>query len=346
MAEPPRQSKKTSFISDKASLGIPSRKELGTIIPNFHSVPTMKDEIEERNFSRTPSSVSNPNGMQEEKYSPSRIDIDPCDIEDNDNVQCVTQYVKDIFRFLKENEDKFTAKFGGMIKVQNEVNEKMRAILIDWLVDVHGKFKLLSETLFLAVNIIDRFIEKVLIPRARLQLVGITALFIAAKYEEIYPPELKDFVYVTDKAYTKADLLEMEGKIIAALQFNFVTTSPNRFLERYARVAKLDQKFYFFARYLLEICLLDYRMLRYVPSQIGCAVVFLANKLSGANERNEGVLRNSGYPDTVIKPIVHEMILLLQTNEKSTLQAIRRKYSTPKNFEVSKIRINVVEKKM
>ena len=86
---------------------------------------------------------------------------------------------------------------------QKDVNEKMRAILIDWLVDVHSKFKLVNETMFLTVNLIDRYLGEVQVTRQKLQLVGVTAMFIATKYEEIYPPDLRDFVYVTDKAYTK-----------------------------------------------------------------------------------------------------------------------------------------------
>ena len=86
---------------------------------------------------------------------------------------------------------------------QKDINEKMRAILIDWLIDVHLKFKLVNETMFLTVNLIDRYLEKSQVSRQKLQLVGVTAMFIATKYEEIYPPDLRDFVYVTDKAYTK-----------------------------------------------------------------------------------------------------------------------------------------------
>ena len=83
----------------------------------------------------------------------------------------------------------------------------MRAILVDWLIDVHQKFKLLSETLFLAVNIIDRFLSIRLINRNKLQLIGVTAAMIATKYEEIYPPTVKDWVYITDNAYKKEEIL-------------------------------------------------------------------------------------------------------------------------------------------
>ena len=103
---------------------------------------------------------------------------------------------------------------------QEDINEKMRAILIDWLVEVHLKFKLVPESLYLTVNLIDRFLEKEQVNRQRLQLVGVTAMLIACKYEEIYPPIVKDFVYITDNAYTKEEILEMERKMLQTLDFN------------------------------------------------------------------------------------------------------------------------------
>ena len=86
---------------------------------------------------------------------------------------------------------------------QSEINDKMRAILVDWLIEVHLKFKLFPETLFITISVIDKFLEQVPVSKSKLQLVGVAALFIASKYEEIYPPELKDFIYITDRAYTK-----------------------------------------------------------------------------------------------------------------------------------------------
>ena len=106
---------------------------------------------------------------------------------------------------------------------QTDVNEKMRAILIDWLVEVHLKFKLMVETLYLTVNLIDRFLEKEQITRNKLQLVGVTAMFIASKYEEIYAPECRDFVYISDKAYTRDEILRMEGLMLSCLLY----TSPS-----------------------------------------------------------------------------------------------------------------------
>jgi cyclin B len=109
----------------------------------------------------------------------------------------------------------------------------MRAILIDWLVDVHCKFKLREETLYLTVSLIDRYLTIASVTRMRLQLVGVAALFIACKYEEIYPPALKDFVYITDNAYVKNDVLEMEGLILQALNFNICNPTPYTFFQKY-----------------------------------------------------------------------------------------------------------------
>ena len=107
----------------------------------------------------------------------------------------------------------------GYMKRQPDVNEKMRAILVDWLVEVHLKFKLVPETLYLTVNLIDRYLAQVTVMREKLQLIGVTAMLIASKYEEIYAPEVQDFVYITDRAYSKSEILECEFSMLSALDF-------------------------------------------------------------------------------------------------------------------------------
>ena len=100
---------------------------------------------------------------------------------------------------------------------QPYINERMRTILVDWLVEVHLKFKMVPETLYLTVHIIDRFLEDNRVRRSKLQLVGVAALLVASKYEEIYPPELRDLVYITDRAYNKQEILEVMWTSISAL---------------------------------------------------------------------------------------------------------------------------------
>lgn len=132
------------------------------------------------------------------------------------------------------------------VQLQNKhdpINEKMRYILVDWLLKVHEKFKLLPETLYLTINIIDRYLSKEVISRKILQLVGVTALHIAWKYEEIYPPEANDFVYITDNAYTKPEMLETEFKILKALDFELTFISSYRHLERLVAMTKNENLF-------------------------------------------------------------------------------------------------------
>lgn len=139
---------------------------------------------------------------------------------------------------MGKQEKVFTAQYGFMTTKQTDINEKMRAILVDWLIEVHYKFKLMPETMFLTINLIDRYLERFDVLRTRLQLVGVTAMLIACKYEEIYAPEVRDFVYITDKAYTREEILQMEFSMLSTLDFNITSPSSFRFLERYAKIAQ------------------------------------------------------------------------------------------------------------
>jgi hypothetical protein len=159
---------------------------------------------------------------------------------------------------------------------QLDINEKMRAILVDWIIEVHLKFKLLPETLFLTISLIDRYLERVQVKRNYLQLVGVTSMLVASKYEEIYAPEVKDFVYITDKAYTNEEIFEMEHSILSTLEFNVMIPSSYRFLERFTKIADATPKMVNLARYLIELPLIEQRMLKYSPSNLAASSVYLA----------------------------------------------------------------------
>ena len=165
------------------------------------------------------------------------------------------------------------------MKRQSDINEKMRAILVDWLIEVHLKFKLVSETLYLTVNMIDRYLEKEFVERSNLQLIGVTAMLIASKYEEIYAPEVKDFVYITDKAYSKDQILQLEQKMLNVLCFNITTPSSFRFLERYFKISESQEKVFSLSQYLLELGLNEYKLLKHSQSMMASAALFLAMKV-------------------------------------------------------------------
>ena len=156
----------------------------------------------------------------------------------------VQEYANDIFNYLYKVENskpEFFCKNPEYMLSQGDISFKMRQILVDWLVDVHFKFKMIPETLFVCINLIDRYLEKEQVDRNKLQLVGITALFIAGKYEEIYPPHIKEFSDVTDKTYSKYEILQMESNILLALQFNLTFPTSYRFLQRYFMILKVEE---------------------------------------------------------------------------------------------------------
>merc|ERR1719412_1442150 len=151
---------------------------------------------------------------------------------------------------------------------QTDINGKMRAILIDWLVEVHMKLRMRSETLFLTVNIIDRYLSVRPVLRKKLQLLGVVAMFIAAKYEEIDPPRVHEFAYLTDHTYSKKEIVTMECNVLAALEYQIAVPTVVHFLDRLQRVNGCDAVHKSLAQYALELSLLDLRSLRHPPSML------------------------------------------------------------------------------
>jgi transcription initiation factor TFIIIB Brf1 subunit/transcription initiation factor TFIIB len=215
------------------------------------------------------------------------------------------------------------------MKTQSDINEKMRGILIDWLIEVHLKFKLLPETLYLTISTIDRYLSVADVHRSKLQLVGVTSMLIACKYEEIYPPEVRDFVYITDKAYTAEEVLEMEVSILNALEFNFTVPSILKFIDRYIKVLELDAKTYMTAKYLSELSLLDVKYLKSLPSRLAAAAVYLSvkiNKNADANW-NQDLCELSRLQEKDIRETAKILCSILKSygSDKTSLQAVRKK---------------------
>lgn len=166
-----------------------------------------------------------------------------------------------------------------MDQVQKELKWKMRVILVDWLIEVHNKFRLTPETLFLTVNIIDRFLSLRTVSLPKLQLVGITSMFIASKYEEITHPSMSNFNYVADGGYTEEEIMKAERYVLQVLNFSLQYPNPMNFLRRNSKAENYDVQTRTLAKYLMEITLLDNRFLNYVPSEIAAASLYLSRKM-------------------------------------------------------------------
>ena len=252
------------------------------------------------------------------------------------DVQNADEYFDDICHELFSNEDKYLVDPKYMSN-QSDINHRMRAILIDWLIDVHLKYKLVPQTMYIAVNLIDRYLEKNETNRAKLQLVGVTAMFIACKYEEIYPPDLKDFVYITDGAYVKQDVLDMEYKMLKSLEFNITFPTQWSIFEIYKKKLDLDDKTFKLAWFLMELCLIDYKILKFKMSYIAASAILIAYKTLGIYRSDFSSI--IGIEENQLEECCKEIYNFYVYNSTHNLQAIRKKFALTRFNEVSKIKL-------
>lgn len=197
------------------------------------------------------------------------------DNEDLDDPLMVAEYVQEIFEYYKTLE-LATMPNPDYMDHQEDLEWKMRGILIDWLIEVHTRFRLLPETLFLAVNIIDRFLSQKVVPLDKLQLVGVTAMFIASKYEEVLSPHVGNFVHVADDGFTVDEVLSAERYTLQTLKYDLSYPNPMNFLRRISKADNYDIQTRTIGKYLMEMSLVDHRFMKYRQSHIAAASMYVA----------------------------------------------------------------------
>lgn len=304
------------------------------------------DESKQNQIAKKPSiKVTTQENIAESK---DEMDVDeraymqrPCDDidgRDSDNPLLVTNYVNEMYDHFGSLENEYKVNPSYMSK-QEFVNEKMRTILADWLVEVHLKFKMVPESLYMTISIIDRFLEVKQVRRSKLQLVGVAALLIAAKYEEIYPPELRDLVYITDRAYNKQEILEMENDIIKTLDYYFTVPTIHTFLCRYLKAAHADRTMVQLACYLTERSLQEYTMLRFLPSTIAATAVYLSRKTLNRHPWSPTLMKYTNLDESDFAPCVAQFKAAL-SDTSNQQQAVFRKYSSSKFGGVAKLTLS------
>jgi G2/mitotic-specific cyclin 1/2 len=252
-------------------------EESENVPPVHHNVTTsvsVEAEIVKSNSVKLETIKSQVNIYEEEEPVHDE-EVPDLDKEDADDPLMVSEYVVEIFEYLKQLEITTMANPDYMDN-QTELEWKMRGILVDWLLEVHTRFRLLPETLFLAVNIIDRFLSAKVVQLDRLQLVGVTAMFIASKYEEVLSPHVQNFRHVADDGFTEEEILSAERFVLAALNYDLSYPNPMNFLRRISKADNYDIQTRTLGKYLLEIGCLDHRFLAYPPSQVAAAAMYLA----------------------------------------------------------------------
>ena len=159
---------------------------------------------------------------------------------------------------------------------QAELTWSMRTILMEWLIEVHSKFRLLPETLLIAVNLVDRFLTLRVVSLAKLQLVGLTAMFIAAKYEEVICPSIQHFIHMTDESFEMEEMLRAERYMLSTLQFDLSYPNPLHFLRRISKADDYDMQTRTVAKFLIEIVLVEQRLIGVESSRLAAAAIWLA----------------------------------------------------------------------
>ncbi|XP_040363950.1 cyclin-A1-4 isoform X3 [Rosa chinensis] len=271
------------------------------------------------------------------------------DIDNNltDPQFCAT-IASDIYKYLLESEFlgfqvNRRPSVDFMETVQKDINSGMRAILIDWLVEVAEEFRLVPETLFLTVNYVDRYLSGNVMKRQRLQLLGVACMMIAAKYEEIHVPEVEEFCYITDNTYFKDEVLKMESDVLNHLKFEMTAPTAMCFLRRFCSVAEMTSEvppllFQYLAHYIGELSLLEYSMLGYAPSLIAASATFLAKYILSPSQKpwNSTLRHYTTYQASDLCDCVKVLHHLCCNGSGSNLAAVREKYCQHKYKFVAK----------
>ncbi|KAJ5570161.1 G2/mitotic-specific cyclin [Penicillium hispanicum] len=254
------------------------------------------------------------------------------DVEDLDDPLMAAEYVVEIFDYLQELE-MLTLPNPQYIEHQPDLEWKMRGILVDWLIEVHTRFRLLPETLFLAVNIIDRFLSAEVVALDRLQLVGVTAMFIASKYEEVLSPHVANFSHVADETFSDKEILDAERHVLATLEYNMSFPNPMNFLRRISKADNYDIHTRTLGKYLMEISLLDHRFMGFPQSQIAAAAMYLARLILGHGPWDATLAHYAGYTEQDIDPVFRLMIDYL--HRPVSHEAFFKKYASKKFLKAS-----------
>jgi len=266
-------------------------------------------------------------------------EVEDIDINDSSDPQYAALYAQNIHDHLKKKEkaDMMNYYMDWQSKVGN-LTDDHRQILVDWLVDVHRACRLQPEVLFLAVRLLDIYLSKQVTTKASLQQVGVTCLFVAAKFEEVQAPSLRDFLYLSDELATVPEILKLEEHLLTCVSFNLTTPTSLQFARRYSKAGKANTEMHTMAKYLIEMALLDLHLqTSYPPSHVAAAAVYLARLYTNTSPVWDVTLQfYSNYTADQVLPCAKALYQFIRRSaSKEGIQASRQKYANPKLFSTT-----------
>jgi len=287
--------------------------------------------------------------------------VAPWDVRQVENDQFVVDYVEDIMCALREDE---MLNRGGCViendfdfmEAQKDLNHRMRGVLVDWLLEVHRKFKMLPSTCFLSISLLDRYLAKKQLTRKKLQLTGCCCLWISSKYHEIYAPEMDDFIYISDNAFSEKDLMKMEIDILKTLGFTLTVPTVLSFAERYVKVAQ-----YYLVKpreikiisdlimFIAESSILTYSLCKKHPSCVGAAAFVyacMATKVFSTKRFvDDGLAKVIGYSLKQLMPTLMEIDAMVRAVKKTKHKSVYKKYCSSKFSNIGKIDFEKLNRK-
>ncbi|XP_065001508.1 G2/mitotic-specific cyclin S13-7-like [Musa acuminata AAA Group] len=250
-------------------------------------------------------------------------DIDAADAEDQ---LAVVDYIEDIYKFYRSAEHDGRPR--GYMDSQVEINAKMRAILADWLIEVHHKFELMPETLYLTLYIIDRYLSMDVVLRREFQLVGVSAMLIASKYEEIWAPQVDDFICISNMAYTREQILGMEKGILNKLEWNLTVPTSYVFLVRFLKAASCDTEMEHMVFFFSELAMMQCSMVTHRPSMVAASAVYAARcTLRKSPLWTDTLERHTGFSEQQLLECTEILVNCHAAAPESKLKAVYKKYS-------------------
>ena len=247
----------------------------------------------------------------------------------SDNPQYVHEYIDEIFSDMLSNLNINKPKSNGFSSTQKDISFKHRNMVIDWLLEVHFRFKLNEETLYLCVNLIDRYLSIVPVKTSELQLVGITCLLIATKFEEIYPPEIRDLEYITDGSCKYQDIINKEREILSVLNFDILTVYSYTLLKRIHFISTTPIKVFHLALYVLECSFFDENSFEFDDFIKALGALYLSKAILLGKFKFPSVLTNLITDNKrMIKSFIKSIVKLIPSLQGKKLSSVQKKFKT------------------
>jgi hypothetical protein len=287
------------------------------------------------------------------------------DIDDSGDPQLCSDNVMDIVLYWKDLEMQQTIRPDFMLSCSH-ITPKMRVVLVDWLMQVHTQFSLYLETLHMTIGLVDRYLSSTQGPHVKkqqLQLIGVTAMFIACKYEEMLVPEIGnyfdwtllnifmhtvlysgDFVYITNNAFTNSQIRDMEIKILAVLHFKLGRPLSINFLRRFSKCNDVTATIHTVAKFILEQIFLQPSICHIKPSLQAASAILVSQVINAGDDDidlgtawSPNLQYYSGYDMADVKPVAKSLCSMMMKAYDSKQTATIDKYSRTSHLKVAQM---------